>query len=159
MAAQLPDAIALNSKWMDLFTNPLEAYWEKTGKQKPEFNTLETCKRGYIASWSIRDNHLILTDIDGDYYASGFFFNKKLTKITLNKIFPKAGKQGVMANWFSGKLRIPAGSMTQYEHRDYNSRFEKEIIITVEKGKVLKMVTLDYTKQKLIVNLENFLPN
>lgn len=157
MAAQLPDTIYLNSKWMDLFTNPLEAYWEKTGKHKPDFNTLETCKRGYIASWSIQDHKLLLHDIDGDYYSLGLFFNKKLTKITLKKIFPKVGKHGVVANWFSGKLRIPTGNMTQYEHHDYNSRFEKEIIITIEKGNVIKMVTLDYTQQRLVVNLQNFL--
>ena len=63
-------------------------------------------------------------------------------------------QDGVLANWFSGKLRVPAGNMTQYEHFSYNSRFEKEIIITVDKGQVIKMVTLDYTQQKLIVNKE-----
>ena len=159
MAAQLPDSIMLNSRWMDLFTNPLEAYWEKNSKRKPDFNTLETCKRGYIASWSIQNNQLLLIDIDGDFYSSGFFFNKKLTKVSLRKIFPKAGNHCVVATWYSGKLRIPAGNMTQYEHNDYNSRFEKEIIITIEKGNVVKIVTLDYTQQRLVVNFENLLTN
>lgn len=154
MAAQLPDTIYLNSKWMDLFTNPLETYWEKTGKKRPTFNTINTCKRGYIASWSIRENRLLLNDIEGEYVASSFIFGRKLTKTSLKKIFPKS-KGNVFANWYSGKLRIPAGSMTQYEHQDYNSRFEKEIIVTIENGMVIKMVTLDYTQQRLVVNLNN----
>lgn len=141
---------------MDLFSNPLETYWEKTGKRKPNFSTIETCKRGYIASWAIKDNQLLLTDIDGECVASTFLFGRKLVKTSIKKVFP-ISNGSVFANWFSGKLRIPAGSMTQYEHDNYNSRFEKEIIITIEKGKVLKMVTLDYTQQRLVVNLENIL--
>jgi hypothetical protein len=156
MAAQLPDTIYLNSKWMDLFSNPLETYWEKTGKRKPDFSTLETCKRGYIASWAIKDNKLLLTEVDGEYNTTTFLLGRKLAKTSVKKLFPKS-KGNVFAIWFSGKLRIPAGSMTQYEHDNYNSRFEKEIIITIEKGKVLKMVTLDYTQQRLVVNLENIL--
>lgn len=141
---------------MDLFSNPLEMYWEKAGKHKPGFNTIETCKRGYIASWAIKENQLLLVDIDGEYTSTVLLFRRKLVKATVKKVFPKSNGS-VFANWYSGKLRIPTGSMTQYEHDDYNSRFEKEIIITIEKGKVLKMVTLDYTQQRLVVNLENIL--
>lgn len=141
---------------MDLFSNPLEMYWEKAGKHKPVFNTIETCKRGYIASWAIKENQLLLVDIDGEYTSTVLLFRRKLVKATVKKVFPKSNGS-VFANWYSGKLRIPTGSMTQYEHDDYNSRFEKEIIITIEKGKVLKMVTLDYTQQRLVVNLENIL--
>ena len=39
--------------------------------------------------------------------------------------------------------------MTMYEHNNYDSRFEKETIITVEYGAVMKTVTLDYTQQTL----------
>ena len=41
--------------------------------------------------------------------------------------------------------------MTTYDE-DYGSRFEQEIIITVEKGDITKMVTIDYTKRVLIVS-------
>jgi predicted NUDIX family NTP pyrophosphohydrolase len=95
-------------------------------------------------------------DIDGEYTSTVLLFRRKLVKASVKKVFPKSNGS-VFANWYSGKLRIPTGSMTQYEHDDYNSRFEKEIIITIEKGKVLKMVTLDYTQQRLVVNLENIL--
>ncbi len=157
MAAQLPDLITLHAEVMDLYSNPLEGYWEKRNKRKPEFQSVDSCKRGYVASWKISGSQLLLTDIQGEYMKNSFLFGKKKSPLTLQVIFPKAAKQGVLANWFSGKLRIPSGQMTQYEHHDYNSRFEKEIIITIEKGIVLKMVTLDYTQQKLVVNMEKTL--
>jgi hypothetical protein len=53
--------------------------------------------------------------------------------------------------WFSGKLRIPYGKMTEYVHEGYSSHFEKELIITVEKGNIIKEVMLDYTQQRLVV--------
>jgi len=43
--------------------------------------------------------------------------------------------------------------MTIYDE-DYGSRFEQEIIITIDKGNVVKMVTIDYTKRVLIVNAQ-----
>ena len=155
MAAQLPDIILLQEKEMDLYTNPLENYWISYGKKKPEFEISSSCKRGYIATWAIQHNDLILIDIQGRRLKTSIFFANKYVPISLKKLFPKCKVEGVLANWFSGKLRIPAGNMTQYEHYNYNSRFEKEIIITIDKGKVLKIVTLDYTQQKLVVNLEN----
>lgn len=153
MAAQLPDTITLGSKEMDLYTNPLEPFWENSGKRKPNFKLTENCKRGYVAAWFIKDNQLLLTHIKGRQFVKTFFFGDKLVDISLKKIFPKSNGKNIHANWYSGKLRIPAGPMTQYEHYNYNSRFEKEIIITVNKGDVIKMVTLDYTQQKLVVNL------
>lgn len=153
MAAQLPDIIWLHSKEMDLYSNPLENYWQKTGKRKPNFKVAENCKRGYVAAWAIENNQLLLTHIHGEHYVTTFFLGNKLVETDVKKLFPKSGNLGVLANWFSGKLRIPAGQMTQYEHYDYNSRFEKEIIITIDKGLVIKMVTLDYTKQRLVVNI------
>ena len=152
MAAQLPDMIMLGPRKMDLYTNPLEAYWEKTGKKKPDFKPAGNCLRGYIACWSIEGNRLLLIGIRGAQYANTLFFGKKLVETNLKRVFPKSKANGVLANWFSGKLRVPAGQMTQYGNDQYNSRFEKEIIITVDKGVVMKMVTLDYAKQKLVVN-------
>ncbi|MFZ1808405.1 MAG: hypothetical protein WAU36_14335 [Cyclobacteriaceae bacterium] len=153
MAAQLPDIITLESKEMDLYTNPLEPFWETSGKRKPNFKQTENCKRGYVAGWAIKDNQLVLNQIKGKHYARTFFFGDKLVEFSMKKLFPKSKSSYILANWYSGKLRIPAGPMTQYEHYNYNSRFEKEIIITINKGKVIKMVTLDYTQQKLVVNL------
>lgn len=152
MAAQLPDIINIADRTMELYSNPLEGYWESTGKSKPKFKTVSDCKRGYVATWAIINNELILTHVDGEHLKPSIFFGNKWMGISLKEIFPKLKGQSVLANWYSGKLRIPDGHMTQYDHNNYNSRFEKEIIITVDKGKVTKIVTLDYNNQRLTVN-------
>jgi hypothetical protein len=60
----------------------------------------------------------------------------------------------VKANWFTGKLRIPQGKMIEYESKNYNSRFEKETIITVNKGNIVKSVTIDNCERRLFINYE-----
>ena len=57
----------------------------------------------------------------------------------------------VKASWFTGKIRIPIGKMTMFEDRGYDSRFEKEQIITINRGEILKSVTLDFMEKRLVV--------
>jgi hypothetical protein len=153
MAAQLPDKILLNGVIQHLYSNPLEHYWIIMDKKRPTFYPLPNCRRGYIATWEVRDSQLYLKEIDGNYERTTIFFGKESTRYNSKTLFPKSGGRLVKATWYSGKLRIPQGKMTIYDE-DYGSRFEQEIIITVEKGNVVKMVTLDYAKRVLIVNAQ-----
>lgn len=153
MAAQLPDRILLNGTIQQLYTNPLEYYWIRMDKKRPVFFSFANCRRGYVATWEVRDSQLFLKDIDGTYQRANLFFGKEPARFSSKILFPKSGNRLIKANWFSGKLRIPQGKMTIYDE-DYGSRFEQETIITVEKGNVVKMVTIDYTKRVLIVNAQ-----
>lgn len=153
MAAQLPDKIFLNGEYQHLYSNPLEHYWIRADKKRPAFQPLPNCRRGYVASWEVKENQLFLKDIDGNYEKSSLFFGKQTQRYGIKLLFPKSGNRLVKANWFSGKLRIPQGKMTIYDE-DYGSRFEQEIIITVEKGDIVKMVTIDYAKRVLTVNAQ-----
>ncbi len=65
---------------------------------------------------------------------------------------PQAKGRPVKATWFSGKLRVPKGKMTMYEHHGYDSRFEQETIITIDKGRLIKMVTVDFANSVLITD-------
>lgn len=151
MAAQRPDIICLNDKQLELYTNPLEDYWNTRKKKRPAFNKTEDCKRGYIASWVIKEKQLLLNNIDATIERKMFLFFKKSIKCSLRHIFSRVKHDFVKAMWFSGKLRIPYGKMTEYVHEGYGSHFEKELIITVEKGNIIKEVMLDYTQQRLVV--------
>lgn len=151
MAAQKADIIVMDGETMDLYTNPLEDYWTRNKKRRPSFYGLDVCRRGYIATWNIRDGQLFLTGIEGDI-ENRSLFSSKAKKCTLKMLFKKPHPDGVKAEWFSGKLRIPRGNMTQYEHSGYDSRFERELIITINKGDVIKVATLDYTQRTLIVS-------
>ena len=150
MAAQRGDIIYVNGEKMELFSNPLEDYWVRYKKRRPSFFSLDVLSRGYVATWEIRDAQLFLTALDGEIKKKSFLLGKRSVKCSLKTIFSKS-KTEVKAVWFSGKLRIPRGNMTQFEDSGYNSRFERELIITIDKGEVIKMCTLDYTQKRLIV--------
>ena len=151
MAAQLPDIIHIHGEKFDLYSNPLEQYWSLKKKKRPDFLWSSMCKRGYIASWEIMDNQLILRSIDGNVEKRSFIFWKKTVRYILQMLFPKAGPGGVRANWFTGKIRIPQGKRTLYVHHEYDSRFEKELVITIQQGTIVKTVVLDYENQQLKV--------
>jgi len=153
MSAQLPDKIIFNGASLDLYSNPLEEYF-RSKKRKPAFNTSSQCVRGYVAQWEISHNRLLLKEIQGNYLYRNIFFQKKYKKISIADLFQKAKNKMVKATWFSGKLRIPQGKMTAFDDHGYASRFEKEIIISVEKGDVVKTVMLD-NQNRMLINDEN----
>ena len=154
MAAQLPDWIIINGEFKDLYSNPLESFWTELGKKRPALFPKEYCTRGYIATWQITDNQLFLVAIDGNYERRSVLFGNKSVPFTLQTLIPRMDGKPIKASWFSGKLRVPDGVMTCYEHHAYDSRFEKEIIITIHRGDLIKMVTLDYTHKTLTLNSE-----
>jgi hypothetical protein len=155
MAAQVPDRILLDGEHQNLYSNPLESFWNSNGKKRPAFFSQPNCERGYRASWEIRSNQLFLADIEGYFSRRFLLFWRKSVPYTLRLFRSRPAYEPVKASWFSGKLRIPQGKMTRYEHSGYDSRFEKEIIMTVEKGNLIKVVTLDYTQHTLYLNAVN----
>jgi len=153
MAAQLPDKIVFSGEQLELYSNPLEQFWTNTKKVRPPFISSPECTRGYVAGWEIRNYKLLLKDIDGQYLRNFILFRKP-AKYSLRKLFPRSKNKPVRASWFSGKLRVPIGSMTLFEDSGYESRFEKEFIVTVHEGEVIKVVTIDFKEKSLTVNLE-----
>lgn len=153
MAAQVPDKIVYNGEQLELYSNPLELFWTNTGKNRPQFISSTECKRGYIAGWEIRNSKLLLKEIEGTYERNFIFFKKK-ARYTLKSLFRRSKNKPVLAAWFSGKIRIPIGKMTMYEHSGYDSRFEKELIISILEGEVVKVVTLDFMQKSLVINHE-----
>jgi hypothetical protein len=155
MAAQLPDKIFLDGEQFDLYSNPLEQYWVRNDKRRPKFLSAPNCQRGYIAHWEIKDNQFLLKAIGGTYEKWNVILGYREAMYTLKTFMPQAKGRTVKATWFSGKLRVPKGKMTMYEHHGYDSRFEKETIITIDRGRLTKMVTIDYAKSELILNSEH----
>lgn len=149
MAAQVPDIIIVDGEKMELYSNPLEQYWDENKVRRPEFEPSVTCKRGYIATWEVNRKYLMLRNVEGYVRKQYFFFWNKIANCSLNMLFNKNDRERVIANWFTGKIRIPLGRRTLYVHDGYDSRFEKEMVITIDHGRVLKTVILDYAKHKL----------
>lgn len=81
------------------------------------------CWRQYIGTWEIKDNKFYLVSLNGRY------------KISENT--------PILADWFTGTLRIPQGEMLHYVHMGYGSVFERELHIKIENGIVTKSKTID----------------
>ena len=87
------------------------------------------CWRGYLGTWEIKDGTFYLNDIIGRY--------KKSTPDRL------------LADWFTGVLRIPRGKMLQGVNMGFASVYEKELHIKIENGIVVKEVEIDNSNKEV----------
>jgi hypothetical protein len=81
------------------------------------------CWRGYQGTWEIRDARFYLTALRGR--------------------FRLRGEGPLLADWFSGVLRIPKGKVLQYVHMGFGSVYEQEVHVKVEKGVVTATRVID----------------
>lgn len=87
------------------------------------------CWREYIGTWEIKDGKFYLVDIIGRY------------KIV--------GNSPILADWFSGVIRIPRGEMLHYVHMGFGSVYEEELHVKIEKGVIVKVKTIDNRDKKV----------
>jgi len=90
------------------------------------------CWREYIGSWSIRRGKLYLTKLEGRYRLDG--------------------KEAIFADWFTGDLRIPKGRMLEYVHAGFNSIYEQELLLTLERGVVIKTEVISPSKFSISID-------
>lgn len=72
------------------------------------------CWRHYVGTWELREKRLYLNQIEG--------------------IYKLLGDKPLFADWYSGTLRIPVGSMVHYEHMGFASEYENELYIKIRNG-------------------------
>lgn len=151
--AQAPDIILINGEPHALYKNPLESYlrekWRRPAYLKPHYTSN---MRGYVATWEISENKLYLTKVM--IYRAGWlcrikcFFGQtdcypdRENYNALGKIFRVKNKSKVLADWYSGSLRIPTGKQLQYVHEGYQSRYEKDLIFKVRNGIIIGQYTI-----------------
>jgi len=136
--AQMPERITYEGETGSLFTNPLESYFTKDNPRPPFAAPHTACWRGYVGSWEIREDTLFLAGIqawirDGD---------GKAAPVAFEAVFP--GKRApVKAEWFTGTLRIPRGKPIRYVHMGYQTVYEEEVLLRIEKGNVVSRQRID----------------
>jgi hypothetical protein len=86
------------------------------------------CWRGYQGTWEIKDGRFYLVGLRG--------------RFQLRNGTP------VLADWFSGVLRVPKGERLQYVHMGYGSVYEQELHIKIDNGVVVKTRTIDNRGKK-----------
>jgi hypothetical protein len=74
------------------------------------------CWRGYVGTWEIKHGRFYLVALEGGYRLHG--------------------SEPLFADWFSGELLIPHGKMIRLVHMDFDTLFEREERIRIERGVV-----------------------
>ena len=120
MTTQIPDRLRFNRRVHELFTEPLESYFDNLHHKPKAFAfSCTSCRRGYVAGWCIKRGKLYLEKLEP------FFDNSPLTEKLvfafdaatgrnepimpprpnyLAQVFPDTPAP-VFADWFSGELR------------------------------------------------------
>lgn len=93
--------------------------------------------RGYVATWDIADSGLRLLHVNVPGYEceDGPISDELRTKLL------KAGKRRdfpIPARWFTGRLRIQTGRRLIYSHHGYSHWFERERVIAIKQGRVVR---------------------
>ena len=134
--AQIPDFLKYNDKTYRMHTNPLDTYFSKENPPPKDFGKYRSaaCWRGYVAFWKIENGYLYLEKVlEGDNHGPS---------IPLTKLF-KDARGSVKATWYSGIITIPKGKQLKYVHMGYRSKYEKELKMTFDKGKLIKEWTVN----------------
>lgn len=86
------------------------------------------CWRGYQGTWEIKDGRFYLVGLQG--------------------CFQLRDGDPILAEWFSGVLRVPRGERLQYVHMGFGSVYAQEVHIKIENGRVVKTRTIDNRGKK-----------
>src|SRR5256885_10172569 len=115
---QRGDILFLDGKKHFIFTNPLSPFLDKNPEKLPESKIVSTSLwRGYVATWEVRNDRLVLIDVgmlrsDSDDLRS-----------VMSEMFPS--QKDVLADWYSGHVIIPNGKLLNYVHMGYASTYKK----------------------------------
>ena len=129
--AQSPDYVIYKGEKHAIHTNPLSAYFEKNPDKKPEM-TSTGCWRGYVATFVVTNETLVLKDIEKEVYDDSKFSRKSIKAEVLGD-----DKIGVI-DWFTGILTLPLGEVENYVHMGYGSTYSHYMLLEIENGKFRK---------------------
>lgn len=130
MTAQIPEKLKYKGKKYAMCSEPLSVYFALAGiKFKPRV-ICSALSRGYVGSWKIIDDRLYLVKLKNG-------FGKKAASC-MTEYFPDQPDR-VLANWYSGKLRLPQGELLKYVHGGYSSIYESDMFLTIKKGVLTKL--------------------
>lgn len=125
MTAQVPEILLCGGDRLAMtFCPPLPKQHPRVVKKEGNRRDSESfllsstaCWRRYQGTWEIQDRSFLLVALSGAW--------------TL------MGTEPLLADWFSGVLRVPRGKQVKYVHMGFASVFEEELHIGVREGVVI----------------------
>lgn len=137
--SQRPDKLIYNGIEYNLFTNPLEIYFEKNPEKRPTHAYggvvigSSSLWRGYVATFEIKNNKLIVKDIQILCIDTTENNSHDIEwESVLIEVFPE--QKELEVDWFTGLLVLPLGNLMNYIHEGYGSTYENYIILEINEG-------------------------
>jgi len=81
------------------------------------------CWRRYIGTWEIKGGRFFLVGIRG--------------------VYKLLGEEPLLADWFTGILKVPRGNVLHYVHGNFLSVYEEEIHVQIENGVMVDSRVID----------------
>lgn len=128
MTAQIAEKLYYNGEEHSMTTNPLGNYFHYAGVDPGFAMTCTALWRGYVGTWEIIESRLYLIDLHGTLNDG--------REATLATFFPDFPER-VFAHWYTGTIRLPEGKLIDYVHMGYSSTYERDIMLSVEKGVIV----------------------
>lgn len=147
MSAQRCEQLIIERQEFALSTEPLEPYLD-TLDPRPELGSGGYCTalyRGYIGVWEIRTSMLWLKTL-------GETIDNR--PMEAGRLFP-GRNYPIHATWFTGQLRLPVGPILIQSHIGSASESQKNRLITIRDGGVIRDRTYDHLwriKRKIAQN-------
>lgn len=138
--AQFGERLVWNGDTMEIFSEPLslnEKLYNQIQKRLPS-TSCTALWRGYIGEWSIQNDSLFLESIN-EFTIDGL---KKIDVSDLVKNYQDNNGK-VYASWVSDTLRIVDGKCLHYVHMGWESTYEKEWNVVVERGVVKNIIAFN----------------
>lgn len=149
MTAQIAESILYQGTHYGMFSQPLDDYFKQRSiNPKLDVGSCTALWRGYVGSWEIDNEKLYLTQL---LDSNGLF--KGTSLIDIDTFFTDVESR-VFANWFTGVLKIPQGKRIRYVHYGFASQFERTLLLTIEKGKLICAETIQNDTQTSSISNE-----
>lgn len=126
MTAQAGERLFYKGEETWMAAEPLNQYLQNRNDIK-FISPSTACWRGYFGQWEIKDDKLYLIGLKA--YIEGY------REVDLSYLFPR--QRQVIADWFSGKIRVPQGEMLDYVHMGYASLYERDLILEIKNGELV----------------------
>ncbi len=142
--AQYPDKIIYKGKEYDIFSNPLETYFEKYPDKRPKdgINSSALWRR-YVATFEIKNKQVFVKDIEIQHSNSVIDESHSANwRSVLNEVFPD--KKNIKADWLNELIIIPHGKLVNYVHSGYSSVYSKYLLLEINKGDLKKEKNFNY---------------
>ena len=138
MTAQIHEILILDGEKTSMMACPplprrhpriLEAGADRA-RDKPDdsFIFSTACWRRYQGTWEIKDDQFYLVGLRGR--------------------FQLGAGEPIRADWVSGILCVPRGELLEYVHMDFESVYEQELHIEIERGRVVNRTIIDNRGRK-----------